>query len=256
MSLVKICGLRTEEAVSCAIQSGADLLGVILVPNRKRTVDYEVAKKIKLMVSDKRRAKNNSFQTVPSILKHLKEQSFQSADEYFIALKDLIINNGPFLVGVFRNQEISEVFKIANELELDFIQLHGDEDIQEFCGYNSQHDSKYGIIPRFVLPKDIAKMDKIFASPINESTSAFNGLALSLLDSELGGEGKTIDWNAVSELKSGKFILAGGLNPLNVQEAIAINNVIGVDVSGGVENESGDKDLSKVESFVKAVKGN
>lgn len=253
--VVKICGIRTEEAANCAIESGVDLLGVILVPNRKRTVDHDVAKKISLLASDKRKTKDTQFKTVNSILKHLERQSFLNSDQYFIAFKQLIIDNGPFLVGVFRNQDISDVFKIAGELSLDFIQLHGNEDKEKFCQYNSLKEScTYGIIPRFVIPKDIDVMDKLFTETIRDNVYVGSGLALPLLDSELGGEGKTIDWKAVDDLKKGKFILAGGLNPSNVQSAFVINNVIGFDVSGGVEDEDGNKDLMKIESFIKAVK--
>lgn len=255
--LVKICGIRTEEAASCAIESGVDLLGVILVPNRKRTIDHDVAKKISLLASDKRKTKNTQFKTVNSILKHLEKQSFENCDQYFDSFKQLIIDNGPFLVGVFRNQDISDVFKIAKELSLDFIQLHGNEDKEKFCQYNSLEEScKYGIIPRFVIPKDIDVMDKLFTETIRDNVYAGNGFALPLLDSELGGEGKTIDWKTVDDLQNGKFILAGGLNPANVRSAFEINNVIGFDVSGGVEDEDGNKDLTKVEGFIRAVKEN
>lgn len=253
--LIKICGLKTEEAASTAVETGANLLGIILVPNRKRTIDHEVAKKLSDLVRRKRHEKASKFNTANAIIKHLDTLKFSNADEYFGTFKQLIIENGPFLVGVFRNQEISQVFEIANELNLDFIQLHGDEDKGEFYKYNEVHESlRYGIVSRFVIPKDIELMNEVFGGLIEDNKCTTKGYAVPLLDSELGGEGKVIDWGVVNDLKIGKFILAGGLTPDNVHEAFTVNNVIGYDVSGGVEDSAGNKNLKKVEAFINVVK--
>ncbi|CAK7895934.1 hypothetical protein CAAN1_03S01156 [[Candida] anglica] len=242
MALVKICGLKTTEAASVAIENGTDLLGMILVPNRQRTVDLEEAKRITSLARNARQSKNRTHQTINSLLKELYSREYSTVDDFQITAAGLVAANGPFAVGVFRNQSVEQVYEMAQQLELDFIQLHGSEDKLGYAQPNK--DLKYGIIPRFVIPTDNAEMTKVF-SQRNVAT----GIILSLLDSEAGGEGKTIDWSAVGDLTEGRYLLAGGLTPENVQEALLVKNVIGVDVSGGVET-SGVKDLTKVAQFI------
>lgn len=239
--IVKICGLKTEEAAVRAIESGADLLGVILVPNRDRTIDHNVAKKISNHVKLKRKSKR--FQTVQEIFNFTENKSYTTANEYFEEISKLIIENGPFLVGVFRNQPIEEVYNIASDLNIDFIQLHGSENKSEYIEYNS--DKRFGVLSRYVIPKDITLMKDTFEILKNK-----NGFALPLLDSEYGGEGKIIDWSILEDLGFGKFMLAGGLNPCNLVDTKSLSNLIGYDVSGGVEKQNGEKDLLKIEQFV------
>ena len=70
-----------------------------------------------------------------------------------------------------------------------------------------------------------------------------------------GGTGKTFDWTLVKEAKKhGPIILAGGLTPEAVREAIEIARPYGVDVSSGVESASGIKDHDKMRRFVEAVR--
>ncbi|CCJ29216.1 unnamed protein product [Pneumocystis jirovecii] len=81
-----------------------------------------------------------------------------------------------------------------------------------------------------------------------------------LFDSEAGGTGELLDWNSISDWvgrqespESLHFMLAGGLTPENVGDALRLNGVIGVDVSGGVET-NGVKDSNKIANFVKNAK--
>lgn len=255
MLSAKICGLRTEDAAQKAVDSGADLLGIILVPGRKRTVDLEVAKKISGMVKLRRLEANREYKTVRQILSHLSTLKFNNIENYFIAFQKLILENGPFLVGVFRNQSIEEVFSMARNLDLDLIQLHGSENKENYLSYNERIEGlRFAIIPRYVLPRDEDTVCKLFRAALSEGQISLPGLALPLLDTELGGEGKKIDWDMVNHLKGGKYILAGGLTPNNILEAKLLNNVLGFDVSGGVEDDKGDKDFAKIELFVSLVK--
>ena len=80
-----------------------------------------------------------------------------------------------------------------------------------------------------------------------------------LLDSHApgaaGGTGETFDWTQVPQDYPKPIILAGGLNPDNVAQAIQISRVYGVDVSSGVESAAGVKDAEKVQAFVRAATG-
>lgn len=243
--LIKICGLRTTEAAEEAVNLGADLLGVIMVPNRKRSVIPTVALEISKLARERRQKLNRKFQSSKEIVEYVLNQKFEHFDDYFKLYRQLVIENGPFLVGVFRNQDISEVFGLANEYELDVIQLHGSEDVEEYLERNE--DGKYVIVKRYVIPEQIQTMSEFFPKLTGVPS---RGFAFPLLDSEAGGEGKTIDWTLINDLE-GKFILAGGLHPDNLHETIPyLKNVIGFDVSGGVENDQGDKDLDKISQFI------
>ncbi|SGZ57408.1 CIC11C00000002338 [Sungouiella intermedia] len=243
--LIKICGLRTAEAAEEAVNLGADLLGVIMVPNRKRSVTPEVALEISKIARNKRKQLNRKFQTSKEILEYVQSQKFEHFDEYFKLYRQLVVENGPFLVGVFRNQDIEEVFRLANEYEVDVIQLHGSEDVEEYLERNE--DGNYVIVKRYVIPNNIQAMSDFFHKLTGVPSKGF---AFPLLDSEAGGEGKPIDWTLINDLE-GKFILAGGLHPDNLHETLPYSkNVIGFDVSGGVENVDGDKDLNKINLFI------
>lgn len=243
--LVKICGLRTAEAAQQAVDLGADLLGVIMVPNRKRSVTPEVALAISKIARDKRKQLKRKFQTSREIVEYVQSQKFEHHDEYFKLYRQLVIENGPFLVGVFRNQDINEVFRLAQLHEVDVIQLHGSEDVEQYLERNE--NGEYVIVKRYVIPDQIEKMTNFFETL---TSTPSKGFAFPLLDSEAGGEGKTIDWTLINDLE-GKFILAGGLHPDNLHETLPYRkNLIGYDVSGGVEDSQGDKDLNKITEFI------
>lgn len=243
VKLVKICGLKTTDGCVEALEAGADLLGMIMVPGRARTVEMDVARDIVRLVKAKRSRNQTRFQTVPELLGFITESQFEDFNEFSQVWSDLVRENGPFIVGVFRNQPLEQVFAIATELELDFIQLHGSEDKVLF--FNANSELKFGIIPRYVVPKDVDLMKQHF-----QQVHELHGFALPLLDSEAGGEGKVIDWSVLQQLEFGNFILAGGLTPTNLHETKDLPNLVGYDVSGGVEDDDGNKDCGKIRLFV------
>ena len=154
---------------------------------------------------------------------------------------------GPALVGLFANQNVEEVNEIIEACDLDYAQL---------CG--SEPESYWNKVD-----VDVIKQVKIGVSNTSETINAelekiYRAGCLPLLDKyekgSLGGTGLSFDWEMVSEFNlSEKFLLAGGLNPENVIDAIRISHPWGVDVSTGVETE-GDKDPHKILSFAEAVK--
>ena len=154
---------------------------------------------------------------------------------------------GPALVGLFANQNVEEVNEIIAACDLDYAQL---------CG--SEPESYWNKVD-----VDVIKQVKIGVSNTSETINAelekiYRAGCLPLLDKyekgSLGGTGLSFDWEMVSEFNlSEKFLLAGGLNPENVIDAIRISHPWGVDVSTGVETE-GDKDPQKILSFAEAVK--
>ncbi|WP_226675043.1 phosphoribosylanthranilate isomerase [Rossellomorea aquimaris] len=144
-------------------------------------------------------------------------------------------------IGVFVNETKERMEEIFHLVELDYVQLHGDESV-EFC-------------ETLNLPfiKAISVKERKDIDGIEE----FPGEMI-LLDSgkgpHRGGNGTTFNWDYAHSINIPQhLILAGGLNPDNVREAIIKVRPNMVDVSSGVETE-GKKDRLKIESFIKEVK--
>ncbi len=143
-------------------------------------------------------------------------------------------------VAVMVNPTLEEV-KRALEV-FDLIQLHGEEDLD------------------FATKLGIERVIKAFRScpglEVHKDWKKAHAVLLDACSEAYGGSGKRSDWNLARELVERGFrvILAGGLNPENVREAIRFVKPYGVDVSSGVETSPGVKDHKKMEEFVHAVK--
>jgi phosphoribosylanthranilate isomerase len=154
---------------------------------------------------------------------------------------------GPAAAGIFVNQPLEEVARIARQAALDYIQLSGEEDLA-YCA---------GVGTATGLP--IVKAVRV-ARPEDESRACAyaENVALLLADAAVagswGGAGQAWDWAAVAGL-AGRYplLLAGGLNPENVGRAIAAVRPRGVDVASGVET-NGRTDPSRVEAFIQQVR--
>jgi phosphoribosylanthranilate isomerase len=143
------------------------------------------------------------------------------------------------LVGVFVNPTLDEVAHAADLMGLTHVQLHGDEG-PSFCTAAAQRTGCRVIKALRIRSRaDIADAKRFHTD-------------LHLLDSP--GNGRTWDWALAAERRSKvPLILAGGLTPANVGEAIAQAYPWAVDVASGVESEPGIKDPAKVRAFAAAV---
>lgn len=158
---------------------------------------------------------------------------------------EIILMLPPFVtaVGIFANSEEREVRQIVRDCGLGLIQLQGAE-APDFC-------RRLG--PRVIKAihiQDAASLNKMIPY---RSVRAF------VLDShqpgQLGGSGKTFNWEIAAQAKKfGRVILAGGLTPENVAEAVRQVGPIGVDVSSGVESQIGKKDRDKMRRFIEAAR--
>lgn len=234
-TLVKICGTRSAEAAQAAIEAGADLIGMILAPGTKRTVTAETALAISEVVH---RVKK------PRVSKSGLLSDTKTASDFFEhgASRLVSVDDRALLVGVFRNQSLEYVLEQQRLLNLDLVQLHGQEPLEWAK-----------LIPVPVL--------KAF-NPQHHGIGSRGYHALPLLDAGSGGSGQQLDLSDVKAVfgkDAGiKVILAGGLNPENVSSILSSleghrDRVVGVDVSSGVE-EDGQQSLDKIRAFVKAVK--
>jgi phosphoribosylanthranilate isomerase len=152
-------------------------------------------------------------------------------------------------IGVVANIEISEIDRLVAITGLTGVQLHGDE-TPEFCQKLRQ-----------VLPHNI-EIIKAFRIKNVESLGAIetylNSINTILLDAYhaqmLGGTGKTLYWQNLQTFKPNlPWILAGGLTPDNITQALAQLQCDGIDLSSGVETSPGDKDLAKIDRLFKRL---
>jgi phosphoribosylanthranilate isomerase len=152
-------------------------------------------------------------------------------------------------IGVFVDSPLEEIHKAVVELNLSGIQLHGGNDQVE------DYDSA---LPAWTKPLRVIRtivVDDDFAGRLADARHAQRS-DVWLLDSS-AGSGKTFDWKAVLSHLSGQpgpFIIAGGLRPENVEEAIKTFSPWGVDVVSGIESTPGRKDRERMQAFVAAVR--
>lgn len=148
-------------------------------------------------------------------------------------------------VGVFVNEAIDKVMRIAEVCHLDAVQLHGDEDAH-YCSR-----LKYRQVIKAFRIKDESSLTQI---PHYEDVFAY--LLDTFSDVAYGGTGRAFDWNLAIKAKAfGKpIILSGGLGMGNVEEAIKVVRPYGVDISSSIEIRSGRKDPRLMERIIAAIK--
>lgn len=160
------------------------------------------------------------------------------------AVKDIAGRLPPFIfkVGVFVNSELAEVQETMSLCNLDLAQLHGDES-PDYCAA--------------LFPKAI----KVFTTdnlPAYQELTHYQ-VAAYMLDRDKGATAGSTEqsrlWELAREIRNyGPVILAGGLTPESVRQAIETALPYAVDVSSGVESDPGKKDHGKLRSFIEAVK--
>lgn len=234
MTRVKVCGCTSVEDAVAAAEAGADLVGVVFAPSRRR-VSVETARRVSEALGRPAGVGQEDFLGAGEM----------DAVAWFhraaAALERLLLVKRPLLVAVFQDQPVEEVNAVSALTGADLVQLSGNEP-PECCSLAS-------------LP--VIKAIDADATTSREplvAVSKAGGAALCLLDSS-HGRGRRADWRpaaAISRLVP--VMLAGGLTPLNVAEAVRLVRPWCVDVSSGVET-AGVKDPVKIREFVVAAKG-
>lgn len=150
----------------------------------------------------------------------------------------------PFVsvVGLFVDAPAAEVREVLQAVPLDVLQFHGDE-TPAYCA-------------AFGRPylKALRMRDGLDVTGTARRYADAQGLLLdAYVPGEAGGTGRRFDWTRVPQALDKPIILAGGLNPDNVAEAITVAHPYGVDVSGGVEQSRGIKSAAKMAAFMRGV---
>ena len=211
MTKVKICGIAEIDHAVAAAEAGADFIGLVFAPSRRRV-------------------------------------SIERAREIIMAAKGL--KSPPLAVGVFVNTPAHEVNAIAASCGLDWVQLSGDEP------WDYVRDIERPVIKALHVPSK-AHIEKLF-DDISTGCQVLGENFVCLLDSQVegsyGGTGQTFDWRLARQV-SERFpvIIAGGLSPENVSQAMRLARPWGVDVSSGVESADV-KDVSRIKAFVDIVR--
>ena len=144
-------------------------------------------------------------------------------------------------IGVFVNSPVEEVKNILETCSLDLAQLHGDETPEMFAQLEPNVFRAFRGIPSDVIGYERNE------APAFLVDAAVKGV--------YGGSGVTADWSAAKELaKKYPLLLAGGLTPENIADAVRRVKPWGVDTASGVESSPGLKDEAKMVAFVKEVK--
>lgn len=147
-------------------------------------------------------------------------------------------------VGVFVDQTIEEVRRIAQRVRLMAVQLHGNEPI----------DYARQLLQPVI--RAVAVNDQFTTSSLDVIPAEITVLLDAPDPVRRGGTGRTIDWTAASEAAARRPVfLSGGLNPANIAEAIARVHPYGVDLSSGVESSPGVKDAARLRALFEAVAG-
>lgn len=156
--------------------------------------------------------------------------------------------NAPDRVGVFANADMETIRATVTTGHLNVVQLHGDESL-EFCQQVKTALPAAEIIKAFRIRNKEALAQTYHYAPIVDTI---------LLDAYhptiLGGTGHTLDWSILQAFKPDcPWLLAGGLNPQNVADAIAQVRPDGIDLSSGVEDAPGQKNLEKVKALFQNI---
>ena len=240
MTRVKICGIQRLEDAQVAAQAGADYIGLVFVPQRRRRLTIPAGR---------------------AIVQALKAQGDQPAQ----------------IVGLFADQPLAEVQRTIRECGLDLAQLCGAESL-DYCRQVAAPVIKVLHVENPPIPP-LQKGGKANPPFVKGGEGGFqtpDQPALADLESRLrqyrdaghlvtldrrvgglqGGTGQSFDWNIAAGLsqRGHPFLLAGGLTPDNVAQAIATVRPWGVDVSSGVET-GGVKDPQKIREFIRRVRG-
>ena len=214
---VKMCGISKVETIPAVVEAKPNYMGLVFAPS-KRQVTVDQAKTL-VEELHKGCAKKYGSDTEPD-----KNDTIKT-------------------VGVFVNETVDNLVTIANEANLDAVQLHGDEDETFIQSLKERTNVE---VWKAVQIRSAADVEEWIDS------SADMILFDAYHKDERGGTGEVFDWSSLDEFER-PFMLAGGIDSTNVARAIRTVRPYGIDTSSGIET-NGVKDDEKITAFTKIVK--
>ena len=207
---VKMCGISKVETIPAVVEAKPDYMGLVFAPS-KRQVTVEQAK---------------------ILIEELHKQCINHYDTKVVKT-----------VGVFVNETLDNLVRIADTANLDAVQLHGDEDEAFIQSLKERTNVE---VWKAVQIRSAADVEKWIDS------SADILLFDAYHKDERGGTGEVFDWSSLDAFER-PFMLAGGIDSTNVARAIRTVRPYGIDISSGIET-NGVKDDEKITAFTKIVK--
>ena len=214
---VKLCGISKVETIPAVLEARPDYMGLVFAPS-KRQVTVDLAK---ILVEELHRGYAKKY---GSDTEHDKNDTIKT-------------------VGVFVNETVDNLVTIANETNLDAVQLHGDEDEAFIQSLKERTNVE---VWKAVQIRSAADVEEWIDS------SADMLLFDAYHKDERGGTGEVFDWSSLDAFER-PFMLAGGIDSTNVARAIRTVRPYGIDISSGIET-NGVKDDEKITAFTKIVK--
>lgn len=220
---IKMCGISKIETIPAVIEANPDYMGLVFAPS-KRQVTVDQAKTL-----------------VEELHKQYANRYNRDAEQY--SNQTLIHQEFIKTVGIFVNETLDNLVTIATEVNLDAVQLHGDED-EAFIQSLKERTNV-----------EVWKAVQI-RSAADAETWIDSSADMLLFDAyhkdERGGTGEVFDWSCLDEFER-PFMLAGGIDSTNVARAIRTVRSYGIDISSGIETD-GVKDNEKITAFTKLVR--
>jgi phosphoribosylanthranilate isomerase len=265
MTWIKICGITNLDDALAAIDAGANALGFVFYPKSPRYITAEAARaivdelpqtieKVGVFV-------NEGVETVSAIARQVGLTSVQlhgdESVEFSRALFQYLAHQHLSNHGIANGSRRPTIFRTwpAKIFEAPLGQSAGWDPVK--VGLVEPDEAYKG---KRVHKIHVAENGDLFLETHGFRPGVISGVLLdSSSETKRGGTGQTFDWEQVQPWAGiinsiSKLIVAGGLHPGNVQEAIHLLHPWGVDVSSGVEREPGKKDSGKVRAFVQAVR--
>ena len=220
---VKMCGISKIETIPAVIEANPDYMGLVFAPS-KRQVTVDQAKPL-----------------VEELHKQYANRYNRDAEQY--SNQTLIHQEFIKTVGIFVNETLDNLVTIATEVNLDAVQLHGDEDEAFIQSLKERTNVE---VWKAVQIRSAADAEAWIDS------SADMLLFDAYHKDERGGTGEVFDWSCLDEFER-PFMLAGGIDSTNVARAIRTVRPYGIDISSGIETE-GVKDNEKIKAFTNIVR--
>ena len=214
---VKMCGISKVETIPAVVEAKPDYMGLVFAPSKRQvTVDQA-----KILVEELHRGYAKKY---GSDTEHDKNDTIKT-------------------VGVFVNETVDNLVTIANEANLDAVQLHGDEDETFIQSLKERTNVE---VWKAVQIRSAADVEEWIDS------SADMLLFDAYHKHERGGTGEVFDWSSLDAFER-PFMLAGGIDSTNVARAIRTVRPYGIDISSGIET-NGLKDDEKMKAFTNIVR--
>jgi len=232
MVWIKICGITNTGDAEVAVRCGTDALGFVFSTDSPRRISLEAAS---------------------SIIDYLRDISAHNG-------KDNTKGKGNRMgaaekVGVFVNEDLGKITSFTKELKLDRVQLSGDEST-DYIKRLKEIVPDIKVIKAIRVGSDAGDRSEKIRKTVKEfRIQADNILMDSYHPFKYGGTGKTLDLETAKSFGSiPGFILSGGLDHLNIGEAIRSIRPFGIDVSSRLESSPGKKDHQLVKNFIEAAR--